>query len=124
MTEDLSGRMNLSLSRRNAVKATALGVAGAAWAGALLKHAGVAAQDAPGGRLVIGKPYEATGNDPHTEANQTSWEIQAVVYESLVFLDDNLAPAPGLAESWETADETTYVFKIRQGVKFHNGREM
>ncbi len=60
-----------------------------------------AAQGNPGGTLVIGKPYEITGYDPHAEANQTSWEIQAVVYESLIFLDDDLNPVPGLAESWE-----------------------
>lgn len=77
-----------------------------------------------GGSLVIGKPYELTGFDPAPEGNQTSWEIHAVVYESLVFLDSNLQPAPGLAERWETPDPTTYVFHLRQGVKFHNGREM
>ncbi len=92
---------------------------------ALPRSAGAAAaQGTPGGTLVIGKPYEASGLDPTLQANQTSWEINAVVYESLIFLDDNLAPAPGLAESWTTPDDRTYVFKIRQGVKFHNGREM
>lgn len=125
MNEDRGKILNLSLSRRNAVKATAMATASAAWGAAFLKHAHVAsAQDAAGGTLIIGKPYEATGYDPHTEANQTSWEVHAVVYESLVFLDDNLDPAPGLAESWETPDDRTYVFKIREGVKFHNGREM
>ncbi|MDQ3512504.1 MAG: ABC transporter substrate-binding protein, partial [Chloroflexota bacterium] len=42
----------------------------------------------------------------------------------LVFLDDALGPIPGLAESWETPDDRTYVFALRQGVMFHNGREM
>jgi len=50
--------------------------------------------------------------------------MQAVIYESLVFLDDTLAPVPGLAESWDTPDDLTYVFTLRQGVMFHNGREM
>lgn len=122
MNADRQKVWNLSLSRRRAVQATALGAAGAAWSGALLRHA-QAAQEG-GGTLVIGKPYEATGTDPHTEASQTSWEIQAVIYESLVFLDDTLAPVPGLAESWETPDDQTYVFKLREGVLFHNGREM
>lgn len=125
MNADHDGAVNLSLSRRSAVKAAALGAASAAWGGALLKHAqAVSAQDGAGGRLIIGKPYEATGYDPHVESNQTSWEIHASVYESLVFLGDNLEPTPGLAESWETPDEQTYVLKIREGVKFHNGREM
>src|SRR5215213_1700427 len=116
---------NLSLSRRTALKAAAYGVTSAAASRSFLQSArSAAAQGQPGGTLVIGKPYEATGYDPHVEANQTSWEIQAVVYESLVFLDDDLNPVPGLAESWDTPDDQTYVFHIRQGVKFHNGREM
>jgi peptide/nickel transport system substrate-binding protein len=85
---------------------------------------GAGAQEVTGGTLIVGKPYEIAGYDPHTDSNQTSWEIQAVVYQSLLFLDDNLQPSPGLAESWESPDDRTYVFKLRQGVKFHNGREM
>lgn len=117
--------VHLSLSRRTMLKASSMGVASAAASGAFLRHIeSTGAQEATGGTLIVGKPYEATGFDPHTEANQTSWEIQAVVYQSLLFLDDNLTPVPGLAESWDTPDDRTYVFHLRQGVKFHNGREM
>jgi len=115
------------VSRRSVLKIGALGGA-AAWAGfgfaPALSLPALAAQGEAGGRLVIGKPYEILSLDPHLSASQTSWEIQAVVYESLVFLDDALAPVPGLAESWETPDDRTYVFTIRRGVTFHNGREM
>ena len=115
----------LSFSRRTALKAATLGAASAACGSAFLRSAHLAtAQGTTGGTLVVGKPYELNGYDPHLEANQTSWEIHAVVYESLVFLDENLTPAPGLAESWDTPDDRTYVFHLRQGVKFHNGREM
>jgi peptide/nickel transport system substrate-binding protein len=116
---------NLSLSRRTALKAATLGAASAAYNGSFSRTMRSAvAQGEAGGTLVIGKPYEITGYDPHVEAAQTSWEIQAVVYESLIFLDDDLNPAPGLAESWESPDDRTYVFHLREGVKFHNGREM
>jgi peptide/nickel transport system substrate-binding protein len=113
-------------SRRSLLKAGALGAAGAAWAASSWRRAlaAPAAQGAAGGQLVIAKPYEITGFDPMSEANQTSWEIHALVYESLVWLDDQLAPIPGLAESWDTPDDRTYVFHLRQGVTFHNGREM
>jgi peptide/nickel transport system substrate-binding protein len=77
-----------------------------------------------GGKLVIGKAYEVIENDAHTCSWQLCWELFANVYESLVFLDDDLQAIPGLAESWTTPDDTTYVFKLREGVKFHNGREM
>ena len=31
---------------------------------------------------------------------------------------------PALAERWETPNDTTFVFHLRKGVKFHNGQEM
>ena len=117
--------VHLSLSRRTMLKAASLGTASAAASATFLRTLdSAAAQETTGGTLIVGKPYEIVGYDPHTDANQTSWEIQAVVYQSLLFLDDNLVPVPGLAESWTTPDDRTYVFQLRQGVKFHNGREM
>lgn len=118
--------LETNLTRRTAFKAGMLGTGAAMGAtlGSRPVLKSLAAQDAAGGRLVIGKPYETLEFDPAVSASQTSWEIHAVVYESLIFLDDNLGPVPGLAESWETPDDRTYVFQIRQGVTFHNGREM
>ncbi len=126
MTGEDGKIFGIPASRRSVLKAGALGAAGVAWGLApfRLAAAGSAVQGEAGGRVVVGKPYEITGFDPHLEANQTSWEIHAVVYESLVFLDDALNPLPGLAEGWETPDDRTYVFRLRQGVMFHNGREM
>ena len=39
-------------------------------------------------------------------------------------MDEDLNVVPGLAESWEQVDDTTYRFNLRQGVHFSNGREM
>lgn len=47
-----------------------------------------------------------------------------LIYESLVATDADFNPVPVLAESIETEDNQTYVFHLRQGVKFHNGEEM
>ena len=46
------------------------------------------------------------------------------IAETLVTLDSEGKPAPGLAESWETPDAKTVVFKLREGVKFHDGTEL
>lgn len=123
--KSVSGR---SVSRRTAIKAGSLGIAGTAFAGVPLSGSpmtrALAAQGTPGGSLVIGKPGEILDFDPGGSASQVTWEIQSVIYESLVFLDDTLQPVPGLAESWDTPDDRTYVFHLRQGVMFHNGREM
>lgn len=44
--------------------------------------------------------------------------------ETLLTADENMDVVPCLADSWEQTDETTYVFHIRQGVKFSNGNDM
>ena len=44
--------------------------------------------------------------------------------DSLTYLNPDGSVEPGLATSWTVKDETTWVFKIRQGVKFQNGAPM
>jgi peptide/nickel transport system substrate-binding protein len=43
------------------------------------------------------------------------------LYDALTELDPNLQLRPGLAEAWEIVNPTTTRFKLRQGIKFHNG---
>jgi peptide/nickel transport system substrate-binding protein len=50
--------------------------------------------------------------------------ISTNVGDGLVFVDQNLVAQPIVAESWKTPDDTTWIFNLREGVKFHNGREM
>jgi peptide/nickel transport system substrate-binding protein len=86
-----------------------------------------AARDAAqsgGGSLVWAKPSEALILDPAVSITAPSWELQGQVYETLVGLDDNLNLVPQLAESWKQTSPATYVFTIRKGVKFSNGREL
>ncbi len=55
---------------------------------------------------------------------QYNYEAREPVYDSLLYWDRDLQIQPGLAESYETPDETTYVFKLREGVTFHNGKPL
>jgi peptide/nickel transport system substrate-binding protein len=57
-------------------------------------------------------------NAAERNAANPSWQI----YNSLVWVDDDGKITPALAESWEVSEDgTTYTFKLRQDVTFHNG---
>jgi peptide/nickel transport system substrate-binding protein len=65
--------------------------------------------------------------DPALAYDTASGEIIQNVYNSLVFYDGEATDkfVPMLAESWETsADGTVWTFKIRSGVKFHEGQDL
>ena len=60
--------------------------------------------------------------DPAFMAYRAGYGISQAVYEGLVALDQKGAYVPSLATSWTTsADGKTWTFKLRQGVKFHDG---
>ena len=53
------------------------------------------------------------------------WTLtRAAVGETLVTVDENLQIVGQLADSWENVDETTWKFRIRQGVTFQNGNPL
>jgi peptide/nickel transport system substrate-binding protein len=60
--------------------------------------------------------------DPHGAIHATGVQINKSVFESLVQLDSAGTPKPLLATSWDTsADGKVWTFKLRDGVKFHDG---
>jgi len=63
--------------------------------------------------------------DPAVSGEMTSHEYIMQLFSGLVCLDDNLEPAPDIAQRWEVSDDgKTYTFYLRHDVKFHNGREV
>ncbi len=74
--------------------------------------------------LIVAINSEATSLDGNGKNDVASIQSRALLYDNLVALDENLAPIPHLAESWEYENETTINFKIREGVMFHNGTEL
>src|ERR671919_1228151 len=79
-----------------------------------------------GGVLKVGN----LGEPPTLDAHWTTATITEVlanhIYEGLYSLDAKAQPIPMLAEGMPTVskDGLSYTFKLRQGVKFHNGKEM
>ena len=71
--------------------------------------------------LRIGAQADAGTLDPHAQNIQTTITLLSMIYESLVTRDKSLARAPALAESWSQPDPLTWRFKLRPGVKFHDG---
>src|SRR5438477_10490034 len=95
---------------------------------ALLAERGAApawAADAPkkGGTLRVGFYIEAATMDPHLSGSKVDRQVYHNIYEPLVTLDTKLGIRPGLAESWSQPDPKTLVFKLRRGVKFHDGTD-
>jgi peptide/nickel transport system substrate-binding protein len=66
---------------------------------------------------------DAQSLDPHGLNETFSLGYLGNVYEGLAAYSANLELIPALAESWETTSPTTWVFKLRKGVKFHNGND-
>jgi oligopeptide transport system substrate-binding protein len=63
--------------------------------------------------------------DPAISADMSSHLYVTHIFSGLVRLDDELNIVPDIAETWEkSSDGKTYIFHLRQGVKFHNGREV
>jgi peptide/nickel transport system substrate-binding protein len=79
----------------------------------------------PGGKLRMGQIVPAGAIDPVTIADNGGIVTLSQVGEYLVLSDHDLAAKPMLAESWSSdKDGKVWTFKLRKGVKFHNGNEM
>lgn len=73
--------------------------------------------------LTIGTRAGPESVDPHYTASGTHAEALKHVFDTLVWSGDKLQLEPRLAESWTPIDATTWEFKLRKGVKFHDGSD-
>ena len=85
-----------------------------------------AAAQAAKDSLVLGMPLEPPHLDPTAGAAAAIDEVvYANLFEGLTRIDENGAVQPGLASDWTISDDgLTYTFKLRRGVKFHDGSAM
>lgn len=77
-----------------------------------------------GNTLVVGIDMSPSGLDPQKATAASSIRIISQLYDGLLKYDNKMELVGALAESWEQPNATTYIFHLRKGVKFHNGREM
>ena len=73
--------------------------------------------------LTIGVRGGPDSIDPHFTATGTHAEALKHVFDTLVWSGDGLELEPRLAESWRSINDTTWEFKLRRGVKFHDGSD-
>ncbi|WP_424138363.1 ABC transporter substrate-binding protein [Roseomonas chloroacetimidivorans] len=59
--------------------------------------------------------------DPHYYTLTPNSALAQHIFDNLVHRDAQGRLIPGLAESWRLVDDTTWEFKLREGVRFHNG---
>lgn len=83
---------------------------------------GAASAQAPS-KITMAVPAELTSLDPHFHNVSTNKQFNAAIFETLVVQSELGEIEPGLAESWELIDDTTWEFKLRPDVQFHNGSE-
>jgi len=75
--------------------------------------------------LVFGQEAPPPTLDPHFSTSIATRNVSMHIFEQLVTRDERNSVMPELAESWQvSADGLTYTFRIRTGVKFHNGKEL
>src|SRR5689334_7426676 len=74
-----------------------------------------------GGTLRVGLDVDADTLDPRLTKNTSGFRVKELAFNGLVAINPDYSPVPDLAEKWENPDEKTWVFHLRQGVKFHDG---
>jgi peptide/nickel transport system substrate-binding protein len=83
------------------------------------------AKPKPGGTLRVGQQEPPGALDPVTVNSQAGLTILGQTGEFLIWSDRELNPEPRLAESWKpNEDGSVWTFKLREGVKFHDGKVM
>ena len=75
----------------------------------------------PDAELVVALPDDTTNLDPRIGMGSIRSTYIRQVFESLVDVDRDGKPAPGLARSWKPVNDLTWEFALRRGVSFHDG---
>ena len=120
--DDLQARLRSgALSRRDfLVAAAALGVTGGLATGAL------AQTPKRGGHLMVGIDQGESDDslDPATWGADYNYASGHMIFDTLTYADAQFKLQPWLATSWDSKDLKVWVFKIRKGVTFHNGKTL
>jgi peptide/nickel transport system substrate-binding protein len=73
--------------------------------------------------LTVGLGANVTSIDPHFHNLSPNSSVGVHIFGRLIEQDDKQRLRPGLATEWKPIDDETWEFKLRQGVKFHDGSD-
>jgi peptide/nickel transport system substrate-binding protein len=76
---------------------------------------------AQAGTLRYASAFEPGTMDPHAVASAYATRVTSQIFDSLLARDENFRIGPALAVSWTAPRPTVWRFKLRAGVKFHDG---
>ena len=115
-------------TRRDILTMLAAGGMQATLAGSIATLATTAHAETPrkGGRITVASASSGVNDtlDPAKQSAQIDYCRGFTFYNGLTVLDGSLAPQPQLAEEFSTKDAQTWVFKLRKGVTFHDGKPL
>src|SRR5207247_11093032 len=74
--------------------------------------------------LTVALPWHAPTLDPHMHFDRVCILVNINMFDSLLHRTAKLEFEPSLALSWKALNDTTWEFKLRKGVKFHDGSTM
>ncbi len=74
--------------------------------------------------VVVAYPQGPESLVPDQNNDEYTSSVLGNVFEPLVSLDGDLVTRPALAESWTTPDDHTWTFRLRPGVRLHDGRRL
>ena len=74
-------------------------------------------------KVVIAVPSDAPTLDPHGQNDSQSNNTTSQIFDRLVDYAEDGTVVPMLAESFEAVEDTVWEFKLKQGVKFHDGTD-
>ena len=102
-------------------------MAGIAWGA--IPHLAHGAEQKPkhGGLLRVGERYGSTGLDAHKNQFFMDFQNYILMYNALAAVGPlpQVNIYPDIAKSWEISkDGREYIFPLREGVKFHHGKEL
>jgi ABC-type transport system substrate-binding protein len=81
-----------------------------------------AQQPVRGGTLTFAAGADPDSLDPQNAQSNPAEQVDRMIYENLVRFNEKMQLEPALAEMWtQSADGLAWTFKLRKGVKFHDG---